>query len=193
MGVNTMKILPVYDERYKDRYAVSETGLIYRLDSAGGIIKKKVITPYLSGKKGYQFLQVNLYDGDNKRWHVSLAKLVLGTFKGFPADYIEQDGLINRRYYIRHIDGDNYNCELSNLEWSTDRSWKRLCPPSPNVRKHNGKVKVYCLENNTYYQSMAQCARHLHSNVTTVKRNLNNKDDKDKKKMYRCYTLIRVD
>lgn len=188
-----MKILPVYDERYKDSYAVSETGLIYRLDSAGGITKKKVIMPYLSGKKGYQFLQVNLYDGHNKRWHVSLAKLVLGTFKGFPADYIEQDGLINRRYYIRHIDGDKYNCELSNLEWSTDRSWKRPYPLSPNVRKHNGKVKVYCLENNTYYQSMAQCARQLHATVTTVKRNLNNKDAEDKKKMFRCYTLIRVD
>lgn len=29
---------------------------------------------------------------------------------------------------------------------------------------------------------MAQCARHLHTNVTTVKRNLNNKDDEAKKK-----------
>lgn len=192
MGVNTMKILPVYDERYKDRYAVSDTGMIYRLDSSGRITKK-VIMPYLSGKKGYQFLQVNLYDRDNKRWNVSVANLVLGTFKGFPIDYIKQDGLINRRYYIRHIDGDKHNCALSNLEWSTDRSWRRHYPLSPNVRKHKGNVKVYCLENNTYYQSMAQCARQLHASVTTVKRNLNNKDDEDKKKMFRCYTLIRVD
>lgn len=187
-----IKVLPVYDERYKDRYAVSETGLIYRLDSSGKITKK-IIMPYLSGKQGYQFLQVNLYNRGNKRWNASLAKLVLGTFKGFPADYIKQDGLINRKYYIRHIDGDKHNCELSNLEWATDRSWGRPSPLSHNVGKHCGKVKVFCVENNTHYESMAQCARHLHANVATVKRNLNSKDDEDKKRMFRCYTLVRVD
>lgn len=85
------------------RYLVSDDGGIFSEKS------RRDLKPYLSGRKGSEYLQVELWiDGSRERLYVHriVAELFLG----------DQPSLDHQ---VNHIDGDRLNNNAKNLEWVT--------------------------------------------------------------------------
>lgn len=100
---------PVYDERYRKNYEVSNMGNVRSLKKNG---KHIILKPYLENR-GY--LRVTLYPRvktENKnegRKHFRIHRLVLITFGG------KENGDLE----VNHINGDKTDNRLENLEWVT--------------------------------------------------------------------------
>lgn len=74
--------------------------------SVRSIVSGTVLKTYLSGRKGYEYRSVELYDGHSKKRKLLLHRLVWSSFCGeVPEDM-----------HIDHKDNDKFNNSLENLQ-----------------------------------------------------------------------------
>ena len=99
-------------QNHKD-YAVSDTGLVFRITDNGLIPLKKDIS------NGYARVKL-----DGSKWYVS--NLVSEYFMEKP----ESDN-----YKIFYIDGDKANCSVENLCWMSQSDIQRYSHYTPEYRK----------------------------------------------------------
>lgn len=90
---------------YEGKYQVTSWGRVYNVDTET-FLKPEV------HDKGY--LRVDLYDKSGKRTHHKLHRLVANAFIPNPES----------KPQVNHIDGNNQNCSVTNLEWVTDEENK---------------------------------------------------------------------
>lgn len=119
------------------RYEVSDYGQVLSLEREGrnrhGVcrIPSKVLTPFLTGTKPYQYLTVRLYDGSNGYRNHRVHQLVLQAFVG-----PQPEGLL-----ALHRNGDYTDNRLENLRYGT---------PSENTQDskahgtHFNSAKTHC-------------------------------------------------
>jgi len=86
---------------YEDRYQVTSWGRVFNVD------KQKFIKPYIHDK-GY--LRVDLYEENGKKKHHKVHRLVAKAFIPNP----------DHKPQVNHIDGNNQNNSITNLEWVTN-------------------------------------------------------------------------
>lgn len=85
----------------------------YLVSCCGKVVNQrtaKQLNPYLSGRKGSEYLQVQLcLSGKSKRVYVHqmVAELYVSKPEG------------SERHQVNHIDGDRFNNSAANLEWVT--------------------------------------------------------------------------
>ena len=104
-------------------------------------------------KNGYKNVHLGLWDGIRKRQY-RLSRLVWETFRG----------AIPPGFHVDHIDNDQLNNSLENLQLLTlaDNNRKRW-RDNPGMKSHGGvmRKKVRCLETGTIYASISEAARSL--------------------------------
>lgn len=126
----------------------------YMISSEGRLVSLKhgkLIKPYDDGK-GYA--KVDIY-ADGKRCIRPIHRLVADTF--FDGDH---DG-----YEVNHIDGNKRNNFVGNLEWCT-KSQNLLHAYALGLKKpasyHPKQRKVQVVETGEVFDTLNECARHIH-------------------------------
>ncbi len=104
-----------------DKYQISTLG---RVQSTR---RKKIMTPWISGKNKYP--TVNIYMNPNEKRDVTVHKLVAYTF--LPAPPTPEELVVD------HIDRIATNNRLSNLKWITAKENRRRAHPTSRPRKGN--------------------------------------------------------
>lgn len=84
-----------------DKYQITSWGRVYQKES--GIFLKPEVHD-----KGY--LRVDLFDSDGNRRHMKIHRLVAQAFIPNPEE----------KPQVNHIDGNNQNNSVTNLEWVTN-------------------------------------------------------------------------
>lgn len=113
-----------------------------------------IMTPAISEeKKGYKNVHISLSMNSKKRQY-RLSRLIWETF----------NGIIPAGYHIDHIDNNQLNNRLDNLQRLTlaDNNRKRW-KDNPQLKSHGGveRVKVRCVETGIVYASLREAARIL--------------------------------
>ena len=102
-------------------------------------------------KNGYKNVHLSLWDSGRKRQY-RLSRLVWEIFRG----------AIPPGYHVDHIDNNQLNNRLENLQLLTlaDNNRKRW-RDNPGMKSHGGvaRKKVRCLETGTIYASLREAAR----------------------------------
>ena len=120
-------------ENYKGLYLVSSLGRVMNAKT-GRILKPQ------KNERGY--IKVELCkDGKSKLY--SLHRLVLIAFVGY----------VEGKDQVRHIDGDKSNCELDNLEWSTQaENMKHFF--NRNTKRNKRRIRrIRCVETKEVYMN----------------------------------------
>ena len=160
---------------FENMYEISNYSIIKSVDrniicKDGQIkpIKSRYIRPADNGH-GYKF--VNLWK-DNKQYRYYVHRLVAETFLSNPDNLSE----------VNHIDNNKANNSVNNLEWCN-----RLYNERQKLKHISGypAKPIEQIDTNTNkiiaeFESMSDCERKLHMNVTTIHKYIKNNTIKTK-------------
>ena len=143
---------------YTGIYQISSKGRVKQLayTDAKGNKRKEKIMQNKSDKDGYQFIALTK---NYKRNYFKIHRLVAYMFIPNPENKTQ----------VNHIDEDKLNNNIGNLEWSTPKENNNHGTRNKRIAKKLCKP-VYCITNNTTYESALQAAEKLqlhHSNITS--------------------------
>ena len=153
---------------YQGLYQVSNFGRVkslnYNKTGKEKILKHDLVVIHHKNRDYIQH-QIILHK-NGKRKHFLIHRLVYQTFIGE----------IPNGYQIDHRDNNPQNNKLENLQLLTrSENIKKCFIDNPNLisnlEKLNPKKKIICLNNNTIYESINECARKLnlyHQNIHKV-------------------------
>ena len=148
-----------YQAKDLSNYEVSNLGNVRNAKT-----KKVLKTRTRVDNTGYKTVDVKLSDTNHKRHTITVARLVISTFKANSEN----------KPTVNHINEDSTDNRLNNLEWATY---------SEN-NTHNGRAKrvakklsipVYCITNNTVYKSSHEAARKLNLDQSSITKCLKGK------------------
>ncbi len=131
-------------------YEVSDMGRVRsnRASRHPGVIMTAAVS---TEKNGYKNVHLSLRDGIRRR-QFRLSRLVWEVFRG----------AIPRGYHVDHIDNNQLNNRLDNLQLLTpvDNNRKRW-RDNPRMKSHGGvaRKKVRCLETGVIFPSISEAAR----------------------------------
>lgn len=150
---------------FDGKYEVSNLGGVRSFKNPkmpGFSIKPSILV----SKKGYKNVHLELWNGPTKK-HFRLARLVWTVFKGS----------IPEGFHVDHIDNDQTNNRLDNLQLLSFAEYNRkrwLNHPRP--RNHGGvrRKKVRCVETNMVYESVCAAEKAVdacHGNIAAAIKN----------------------
>ena len=143
--------------------------------SIKGDVRRKDTTIFLKPQFNNGHYKVKL---DGKTEYIS--KLVADAFLTKEKD----------KDYIRHLDNNPLNNDVSNLKWSTKReiqkSYYGLGINAPGGNEKPKKIKI--VETGDIFPSIRSCARHVHGAPNGIRRCL-----KGELKTYKGFTYILID
>ncbi len=119
-----------------DAYSIVDEHVYQELLNDPYLKKIQFIENLRRHSRGYAFFQKNWKqaDGAYRNETIYLHKLIAERFIPKPDN--------TRRYWVRFKDGNPYNCQLSNLEWSTLSNVVRNTTKTDNQFGYRGVVKV---------------------------------------------------
>lgn len=109
---------------------------------------------------GYKTVDIKLHDTNHKKHTITVARLVISTFKANP----------EKKPTVNHINEDSTDNRLNNLEWATYSENNTHNGRAKRVAEKN-KIKVECVELNRIFDSARDVADWLnkpgsHSDIT---------------------------
>ena len=144
-----------YQGKDLSNYEVSNLGNVRNAKT-----KKVLKTRTRVDNTGYTKVDVKLCDTNHKKHTITVARLVISTFKANP----------DNKPTVNHINEDSTDNRLNNLEWATYSENNTHNGRAKRVAKKN-KIKVECIELNRTFDSAKDAAlwldkKHGASNIT---------------------------
>ena len=134
---------------YEGIYKISNLSNIKSLSRSRGCVNKTNELILKNSKNSNGYLTVSLCDKNNKRKHHRVHVLLAKHF-------IEN---LENKKCVNHINGIKTDNRIENLEWVT-YSENNLHAYKTKLKIPNYK-KVYCINNNKVYESLASAAKEL--------------------------------
>ena len=139
-------------EGYEGLYQVSNLGRVKSLGN-NKLRKEKLLKPF---KNEYGYLLVTLCkNSKNKKFKIH--RLVASVFIENPNNYEE----------INHIEECKTNNNVINLEWCNHKYNMNYGNCSKRSTEKRKKA-IYCLENDTLFKSITECAKELNLPISTI-------------------------
>ena len=153
-------------EGYEQLYEISSMGRVKSLPRNGTTKKERILKLKLTKDKYYE---VTLHKNNSPKC-IRVHRLVAKAFIDNPLN----------KSQVNHKNFDRLDNRVENLEWNTPKEniihayykgnkLKKILDKATKLNPYNQKKSIFCLNNNTVYESMVKASKELKVNIRGIR------------------------